>query len=67
MRGMGSDHVISGPMRGLEKNSIQWRTHTNTHTHTDGHRDSKTDLGQRADSVKKLDGVGPVDNRPSDD
>ena len=35
---------------------------------TDGHGYSMTDLAQMAESVKsikKLDGVGPVDNRPS--
>ena len=28
----GTDHVISGPMRGLEKNCIRWLKHTNRQT-----------------------------------
>ena len=32
----GSDHVTSGPMRGIEKNCTQWRKHTS------GHGDSMT-------------------------
>ena len=28
----GTDHVTSGPMRGLEKNCTRWRRHTNTQT-----------------------------------
>ena len=30
MRGLGTDHVISGQMRGLEKNCIPWRRQTDT-------------------------------------
>ena len=30
----GTDHVISGPMRGLGKNCTQWRRQTDTQTHT---------------------------------
>ena len=44
MRGLGTDHVISGPMRGLEKNSIRWRKQKDTNT--DGHGDSMTDPAQ---------------------
>ena len=44
MRGLGTDHVISGPMRGLENNCIQWRT--KTVRHTDGHGNSMTELAQ---------------------
>ena len=41
----GTDHVISGPMRGLEKNCTQWRRKTNRHTDTQthGHGDSMTE------------------------
>ena len=46
MRGQETDHVISGPMRGFEKNCIRWRRQTS------GHRDSMTDPAQRAESVK---------------
>ena len=28
MRGLGTDHVILGPMRGLDKNCIRWRKQT---------------------------------------
>ena len=44
----GTDHVISGPMKGFEKNCIRWRkqTHKQTDRHTDGHRDSMTELAQ---------------------
>ena len=37
MRGLGTDHLISGPMRGL-KNCIQWRKQTDRTK--DGHGDS---------------------------
>ena len=40
----GTDHVTSGPMRGLEKNCTRWRRHTNTQTHRNG--DSMTNLAQ---------------------
>ena len=52
MRGLGTDHVIPGPMRGLEKNCIRW--HKRTDRQTDRHRDSKTELAQWADSVKRF-------------
>ena len=42
----GTDHVISGPMRGLKKHCIRWRRHTNKHTHTDGHCNSMTESAQ---------------------
>ena len=32
MRGLGTDHVISGPMRGLEKNCIWWHEQTDRRT-----------------------------------
>ena len=32
MRGLGTDHVTSGPMRGLGKNCIRWRKQTDTQT-----------------------------------
>ena len=42
MRGLGTDHVMSGPMIGLEKNASYGMTHaTHTQRHKDGHRDSK--------------------------
>ena len=50
MRGQETDHVISGPMRGLEKNCIQWRRQTDKLT--SGHCNSTTDSAQRAESVK---------------
>ena len=39
MRGLGNDHVISGPMRGLKKLNLM--------AQTDGHGDSMTDPAQR--------------------
>ena len=48
MRGLGADHVISGPMRGLKK----MHPMAQTNKQTDGHGDSKTDSVQLADSVK---------------
>ena len=50
MRGQETDHVISGPMRVLEKNCIRCLKHTDRQT--DGHRNSMTDPAQRAESVK---------------
>ena len=41
MRGKETDHVISGPMRGLTKNCIWWGKQSNRQT--DGHGDSMTD------------------------
>ena len=46
MRGLGSGHVICGPMRGLKK--VAW----GGDRHTDGLRDSITESAQWADSVK---------------
>ena len=40
----GTDHVTSGPMRGLEKNCTRWRRQT--HIQTDGHGDSMTESAQ---------------------
>ena len=48
MRGLGTYHLISGPMRGLEENCIQ--RYKDTDTQTDGYQDSKT--AQWADPVK---------------
>ena len=39
----GTDHVISGPMRGLEKNPAADGTDRQTHTHSDRHGDSMTE------------------------
>ena len=49
MKGLETDHMISGPKRGLKIN-ITGRGQTYTHTYR--HRDSKTDPAQRAKSVK---------------
>ena len=48
MRGLGTDHVNSGPIIGLKK----LHPIAQTDTQTDGHGDSKTESAQRADSVK---------------
>ena len=50
MRGLVTDHVISGPMRGLTKNCIRWRKQTDKQT--DRHGDSMTESAQWADSMK---------------
>ena len=47
MRGLETDHVISGPMKGLGKTYRMGRGQ-----HTNGHRDSMTDPAQRAESVQ---------------
>ena len=53
MRGLGSGHVICGPMRGLEKNCMgRGQTHRQTDRQTNGHRDSMTESSQWVDSVK---------------
>ena len=52
MRGLETDHVISGPMRGLEKKPHGEGADRHTDGRTDGHRDSMTDPAQRAESVK---------------
>ena len=49
MRGLGSGHVTSGPMRGLE---IKFTGREHTYVHTYGHYDSMTESAQWADSVK---------------
>ena len=41
MRGLGTDHVISGSMRGLRKTPSD-----GANRHTDGHGDSMTELAQ---------------------
>ena len=53
MRDLGTDHVISGPMSGLDKNCIRWSRQT-ADKQTDGHRNYMTDPAQRAESVKML-------------
>ena len=55
MRGLGSGHVTSGPMRGLEKTApdgTNRQTNRQTNKHTDKHGDSMTESAQWADSVK---------------
>ena len=52
MKGLETDHVISGPMRGLTKISLEGDNHTNTETY--GHCDSMNDPAQRAESVKNM-------------
>ena len=49
MRGLGNDHVISGPIRGLQKNSSD-----GAHRHTDRHCDSTTEKAWWADSMKTV-------------
>ena len=46
----GTDLVISGPMRGLEKNCTHWRKQTDrqTDTHTSGYDNSMTESSQWA-------------------
>ena len=45
MKGLGTDHVISGPMRGLEKTASDGADkHTNRQTH--GHCNFMTELAQ---------------------
>ena len=44
--GSGTDHVISGPMRGLKKMHPMAQTNKLTNTHTDGHRDYMTESAQ---------------------
>ena len=51
MRGQETYRVISGPMKGLIKTASDG-ANTQTNRQTDGHRDSMTDLAQRAESVK---------------
>ena len=45
----GTDHVISGPMRGLKK----MHPMAQTEPHTSGHYNSMTESAKWADSVKK--------------
>ena len=46
MRGLGTDHVISGPMRGLKKLHLMAQTTRETDRQTSGHRDSMTESAQ---------------------
>ena len=49
MRGLGTDHVISGPIQGLEKKTAS----DCANRQTSGHCDSMTESAQRgANSVK---------------
>ena len=55
MRGLGTDHVISGPMRGFgKKTACNGMTFDNTQHMTDGHCNLETELAQWADLVKIL-------------
>ena len=45
MRGLGTDHVISGPMRGLKKTASDG-ANKQTNRQTSGHRDSMTESAQ---------------------
>ena len=51
----GTDHVISGPMRGLGKNCTRWRRQTDTQTQ--GHGDSMTNSAQWGRVGEKMGGV----------
>ena len=46
MRGQETDHVNSGPMRGLKKMYPMAQTNRQTNRQTDGHGDSLTELAQ---------------------
>ena len=46
MRGLGTNHVISGPMRGLKKLHSISQTNRQTDKQTDGHGESMTELAQ---------------------
>ena len=48
MRGLGTDHVISGPKRGQQKTASDG-AHTQT---TEGHTNLETESAQWANSVK---------------
>ena len=53
MRGLETDHVISGPMRGLKINFIGKGHHSTFNIHsTYKHCDSMTEPAQRTESVK---------------
>ena len=56
MRGLETDHVISGPMRGLKINCIGRGQHSTFNTQRDRHRNYYTDPTQRAESVKTRQG-----------
>ena len=45
MKGLGTDHVISGPMRGLKK-TVSDGANKQTNRQTDGHRNSMTESAQ---------------------
>ena len=46
MRGQETDHLISGPMRGLKKLQPMAQTNRQTEKQTGGHRDSMTESAQ---------------------
>ena len=53
MRGLETDHVISGPMTGLKTHGDQTLDkHTDKQIQTDRHVNSMTDPALRAESVK---------------
>ena len=65
MRGLETDHVISGPMRGLKNvwGSDIRQTYRQTEIQTDRHVNSMTDPALRAESVKNailIPIVGPI-------
>ena len=53
MRGLGTDHLISGPTRGLKKTASDG-AHTHTDRHTDKHGDSMTESVQWGRFIEKL-------------
>ena len=50
MRGLGTNHEISGPITGLEEKKLHPMAQTDKHT--DGHGNSMTESANWADSVK---------------
>ena len=53
MKGLETDHVIAGPMRGLQKTMENGhQTDNQTNKQTDRHVNSMTDPAQRAESLK---------------
>ena len=55
MKGLGTDHMISGPIRGLKNVSNGTTTHKQQQEqHTDGHHNSKTESTQKAYFLKKI-------------
>ena len=52
MIGLETDHVISGSIRGPKINWILREQHSTFNIQSDGHRNSLSDVTQRAESVK---------------